>query len=86
MENTHTKRRSTVEIIPGRDHAKSDLHLLVDVLKNVEDEDQVQEKPELVDKTKRKTATLIYALILIMSGMVTAPLTPIASTVSTVFE
>lgn len=76
-----------MEFIPGRDHAKSDLHILVDVLKHQEEEDlEVQEKPELVDKSKRRSATLIYALILMMCGAVTAPLTPITDTVSRVFD
>lgn len=39
-----------------------------------------------MDKSKRRTATLIYALILVMSGAVTAPLTPISATVSKVFD
>lgn len=41
---------------------------------------------ELVDKTRRKVATWIYALILIMTGLVSSPLTPFAKTATKVFN
>lgn len=39
-----------------------------------------------MDKVRRKVATWIYALILIMTGLISSPLTPLAKTATMVFN
>jgi predicted MFS family arabinose efflux permease len=39
-----------------------------------------------VDVIKRKMATLIYALMLVVTGMVTSPLTPVSKTAARIFD
>lgn len=39
-----------------------------------------------MDITKRRMATLVYALMLIVTGMVTSPLTPVSKTAARIFD
>jgi hypothetical protein len=79
-------RRKTVEIYPeGRNTSTSNLAQVIQNFKEGTGENEEFQKEENVNKTKRKLATIVYALVLIMTGVVSSPLTPLAKTATRVY-
>lgn len=82
MDHKMRKRTSTLDNINSREASNSNLAQLVEAVKT----GHIDEETQNIDFTKRKLSTIIYALILIMTGLVTSPITPIAKTSTKVFD